>query len=219
MNNNNNNLNVTRPTFFGPDVNAQAAFANAKNASFGGSPLLMMGQTKQLNTVTNNFKANKRFRKMEEECSLENNIQGTQYGLSQRTLLPLKYGPREEQISSPELTEGLGELAEAFSTVTGWPKIPVTLGILGALNSAMRGRYVIQLNDYWTEPVTLYQMIIAPSGQKKSLLASMLKKPLMQFIADWQAQEQESNIRAALYRKSQIQNNTKNGKQAPSRHC
>lgn len=80
----------------------------------------------------------------------------------------------------PDLCSLVNEIAK----ITGWLNFPILLAILGNLNSAMWGRYQVQIRQEWLEPVILYLLLMAPSGKNKSLVYRLLT----QVIENYQQQ-------------------------------
>lgn len=53
------------------------------------------------------------------------------------------------------------------------------MGILESISIAMRGRYIVCLEKYWSEIINLYLFIAKNSGERKSALLELLKSPLL----------------------------------------
>jgi len=144
-------------------------------------------ETHNLNVIINNRNAWKNYQKLVEENQTENLIWQAQQELAGRIMLPLRYGPHEQpDIGWHLLPRNMRRIINAIAKETGWNKFEILLIFLGALAMAMRGRYVIKLDDLWEEAVILYQAIIASSGKKKSLVAKVFKSIFTKFIEEKQ---------------------------------
>ena len=55
------------------------------------------------------------------------------------------------------------------------------MGALGALFIAARGKFIIRVNRSYTEPLTNYLLIVAPSGGRKSAVNSFYKAPFLAY--------------------------------------
>ena len=57
------------------------------------------------------------------------------------------------------------------------PEDFVLLNLLGAANIAINGKAAVEINSTYTEPIQLYFMPIADSGDRKSAVLKVAKKP------------------------------------------
>jgi hypothetical protein len=63
----------------------------------------------------------------------------------------------------------LREYLIPISDLTGYDHLSVCMGLLNIISSAINGKFIVKVNQGWTEPVCLYTLLIAPSGSKKVL--------------------------------------------------
>ena len=80
-----------------------------------------------------------------------------------------------------------------LARVTGWPTHELLVILLGAINTALRGRFQIQIDPTWLEPVLLYVGCFAGSGFRKSQLIDLLAAPAKAYEARLQAQYCQEN--------------------------
>lgn len=150
-------------------------------------------ETRNLNVFNNNHEAHKKYRKMQEEKYIESQVCQAQAYLAGQSMLTLYHGSQgQPNINWNLLPKDMYQIVEAVAGETGWNPFEVLMVCLASITMAMRGRYVIKLDDLWDEPIILYQAIIAPSGKKKSLLAKIFKSIFLKFIEDLQQEYSKS---------------------------
>lgn len=131
---------------------------------------------------------------MEEENCIEARVGSAQTHLSSVVMYPLCPGPTQHSyINWDLLPKGIRQTAEAVSSVAGWDRFSVLMACLGSVAMAMRGRYIIELDDFWKEPVILHQLLIAPSGQRKDLIVKIFKSEFDKFIGEKQCKYARNN--------------------------
>lgn len=60
---------------------------------------------------------------------------------------------------------------------------------LGVLSSAFQSKYTVQITPDWEEPLSLFCIVVAPPGERKSAVISALTKPLYEFEAERRERE------------------------------
>jgi hypothetical protein len=72
------------------------------------------------------------------------------------------------------------------------------MGCLGIISVAMNGKYFVDLEEHWKEPIVLYQLFIAPSGSRKSSFIDLHKEPLRETLKSLQlAFDNDSSLNPA----------------------
>ena len=146
-------------------------------------------ETNYLNIIVSNRNAWKNYQKLEEENHTENLIWQTEQRLAGCHMLPLRYGLYEQpDIDWHLVPKNMSNIIKAVAEETGWNRFEILLIFLGSVAMAMRGRYVVKLDDLWEEVIILYQAIIASSGKRKSLIAKIFKSVFNQFIEEKQSE-------------------------------
>ena len=72
--------------------------------------------------------------------------------------------------------------AEEIGIATNTDMFTCIMAICGATAIALRGRYRIRLNDFWTEEMNLFIIIAKKSGKRKSAIAKYLKTPITDYL-------------------------------------
>ena len=76
------------------------------------------------------------------------------------------------------LPDSLRSVVIHLGAETGFDNLTCTIAVLATISIALCGRFKIQFTQTWQEAVSLYTMLISPSGTKKSSLIQALKDPL-----------------------------------------
>lgn len=74
--------------------------------------------------------------------------------------------------------------AKRIQSIVGMPLFAIILAMLGAVNIASWGRYVIPIRSNWSEALVDYIIITAKSGSRKSALGTILRSPFDDFSAE-----------------------------------
>ncbi|WP_027188239.1 DUF3987 domain-containing protein [Desulfovibrio cuneatus] len=165
-----------------------------------GSLQFMKDQTHAMNTVANFVNANRRLSAEMRHQVEQQQLYGLQTGMYGQTVYHL--GSVSSQITRlpfEGLPSDLWSVLHDLARVTGWPEHVLLKALLGAINTALRGRYQVQIDSTWAEPVLLYIGCFAESGVRKSQVIDLLAAPSKAFQARLQAQyHQESPDLKAL---------------------
>ena len=138
--------------------------------------------TDELAAVTRYVGVRKELNKIQDETARHNELHNKVAWLSNQPIVPLLCSPMYTiDIDWDIVPSDLREIVHNTSLATGWPPLAVLMNFLGCINAAMRGRYIIQPDDSWQEPLLLYIALFAESGMQKSLMVKLGKKPLLDF--------------------------------------
>lgn len=144
-------------------------------------------KTHEMNLLNNHVAASKTLEKNQYENYVEAVLAGTMNARQSQGIIPLQNAPsRISYFDWSVIPEELATTARDIAAALGWDPFAVLLALLGSFSIAMHGRYVVQLDPYWREPVVLYILIAKASGQRKSSLVTMLKSPMMRLMQELQ---------------------------------
>ena len=107
-------------------------------------------------------------------------IVSCQQFLAGRTIGPIDFMPHLTVQGNIEmwLPDSLRSVVIHLGAETGFDHLTCTIVVLATISIALCGRFRIQFTQTWLEAVSLYTMLISPSGTKKSSLIQALKEPL-----------------------------------------
>ncbi|CAK7067292.1 MAG: hypothetical protein DELT_01701 [Desulfovibrio sp.] len=138
--------------------------------------------TSEINTFNGYVSAVKGLAEIREEAQRHGMLQNKVGSLATRPIFPLVCAPAlNHNILWTHLPPDLWRLVSQVSIQTGWPSEAVLMVFLGCTNAAMRGRYILRMDDFWKEAVILYLSIFAESGSMKSHLLDLGSAPLVAF--------------------------------------
>ena len=159
---------------------------------------LFEAQTRQLRAFNQAYEERKKFKKNQQEQFTEANIARICNELAFTTISPFLDRPNSEcGFDWDKLPGDLKGVVEAFSTVTGWDQFPMLLGVLGATAMSLRGRHWIKPDEYWpAELMTLYQVFVTSSGDRKSQVVELFKEPFKMFLENWELEKAPDAMRA-----------------------
>lgn len=78
----------------------------------------------------------------------------------------------------------LSAFVERLAESTQTPEEMAGLLSLGVLATAFQGRYTVEVNPDWTEPLCLYCVAVAAPGERKSAVLAALTKPIYEYEAE-----------------------------------
>jgi hypothetical protein len=141
------------------------------------------------NIFNNYHKALNGNEKIIAEQWLNNEIKSCQLAMSSWPMQSIDFLP---QLTGQDnfimgLPESLRSVALHLSAETGFDYLTCVMAVLTTISIALCGRFTIQLTQDWREAISLYTMLIAPSGSKKSSLMRAMKEPLAQVMGTEQA--------------------------------
>ncbi len=76
-------------------------------------------------------------------------------------------------------------ISRAVSAVFGVPQEMSVVACLAAVNSTLRGKVSVKINDDWIEPTNAFIVLCAESGAGKSPINAFYKAPLLAFQEKW----------------------------------
>lgn len=76
-------------------------------------------------------------------------------------------------------------ISRAVSAVFGVPQEMSVVACLAAVNSTLRGKVSVKINDGWIEPTNAFIVLCAESGAGKSPINAFYKAPLLAFQEKW----------------------------------
>ena len=162
-------------------------------------------QTDFLNTCTGLWTALKKADKARAEIDLMGQINAIQWQLAKSQVLPMSNMPHlTYNIPWDSLPSWLVENVRKVSSATGWDGQSVLMAMLVAISMASWGRYTVRVNQYWSEPINLYSLVIAPSGTRKSALVEILKQPFVEFIGNIRQEYDRLSPRQDFIAKEQL---------------
>lgn len=146
--------------------------------------------TAQMNVLNNFDSAVKGNLKIKAEQDLLAAIENQRQYIATQPPMPLDYAPHLQSSWNiiHSLPESLQQIVAPISQATGFDHLTVTIAVLSAISTALCGRFKICLTPTWQEIVSLYALIVAPSGSRKSALINLIKHPLLQAMKEKQAE-------------------------------
>lgn len=142
----------------------------------------MSHNTSELNIFNRYVGAVKHTAEIQEEAHHHGILQQQVNYLSTQHMNPLVCAPAlNYDIPWTHLPPDLQRLVFQVGRLTGWPPQAVLMVFLGCINTAMRGRYILRMDEFWKEAVILYLSIFAESGSMKSQLLELGSSPLVAF--------------------------------------
>lgn len=137
----------------------------------------------EISAVNSYIEAIRKNRSLELEGQYEEMLRQQVNSLAGQNIIPLACCPAIEINSSylRYLPDDFLEWVSYMSNTTSHPDFSIVLLAISCINIAMRGRYVVRLDDNWVEPSTLYILILAASGLKKSQLLDIGISPHKEF--------------------------------------
>lgn len=137
--------------------------------------------------IIHEHESQKRIKQIQEERGLELAIRRARQDLEYIRCRLLSTTPTSptffpERVFPPKFSEFVFYVSE----VVGWSHLPVALCILTLLASAMRGRYLVNLEQYWQQPVVLFLFLCSPYRNMTSSLLDMLLPPFLAYEASIQ---------------------------------
>lgn len=112
----------------------------------------------------------------------------TQLAGSQTLILPSYQNLPPLQVDLDTLPPDLASVISSYGTHFRIDRFAVLFGVLGGVNNALRGRYIVKLNEFWKEPLVDYWLLLAPPGSKKSAFVKALRSPHEKFLNEKQAE-------------------------------
>lgn len=100
------------------------------------------------------------------------------------------------------LPHPLGEWVTAVAQNTETPIDMAAVCALAVLSCAVQGKFVISPKNHYSEPLNLYFLIIANSGERKSAIVRLLTQPIYQY------EHKENERRHALMEAEQVKLNS-----------
>lgn len=146
---------------------------------------LLRHNTSELNIFNGYVGAIKHTAEIQEEAHYHGLLQQQVHYLSMQQMNPLVCAPAmNKDILWAYLPLDLQNLVFQVNRQTGWPPLAVLMIFLGCINAAMRGRYILRVDDFWREALILYLSIFSESGNMKSHLLELGSSPLTMFEKD-----------------------------------
>jgi hypothetical protein len=131
--------------------------------------------TNCMNTITGYVSASKKYHEVCGEALDNSRLCYQWHQLSRKLIMQIIYYPSDgKDIDWTFIPNDLYNLVDHLRLVTGWYSLPLLFAVIGYTNAAMRGRFKVQINREWLEPIITNMAFIAPSGQRKSLIHQRL---------------------------------------------
>jgi hypothetical protein len=105
-------------------------------------------------------------------------------------------------------------IADSVADSFNLSKELTTATLLAAVNSALRGKASITINQDWDEPVNAFFLVCAESGGGKSPSNNFFKQPQLNFQTEWNEQNKNLYLRASVDKKYFAQKLKKHTQQA-----
>lgn len=102
--------------------------------------------------------------------------------LSSRNILHISNPKISNYTFSDYIPHDICMFAEEIGRATNTDMFTCIMAICGAIAIALRGRYRIRLNAFWTEEMNLFIIIAKKSGQRKSAIVKYLKIPITDYL-------------------------------------
>lgn len=126
--------------------------------------------------------------KIIDKVKLQHAIRFCRQQLANCNMTPLDYQPARHMSFDllPYLPPSLVDAVQEISQETEFDHLTVTMATLGSISTALCGRYIIDCGNGWRESLSLYIMLIAPPGSKKSSLIARFKDVLSEVMREFQ---------------------------------
>lgn len=96
----------------------------------------------------------------------------------------------------------LGELVTAVSQNTETPTDMAAVCALAVLSCTVQGKFVVSPKNHYSEPLNLYFLIVANSGERKSAIVRLMTQPIYQY------ERKENERRRTLMENEQVKLNS-----------
>ena len=159
-----------------------------------GSMQSLQAETRIMNNVTGYVAAKEKMEALSNRYQEQQQLHWLRQSLSCEQIRPLDHSRGQiSGFSFEGVPSDLIDLVRDLAYVTGWPVQELFLMLLAAINAALRGRFRVQIDPTWTEPLLLFVGCYAASGGRKSQVLDLLTGPLKAFEADLQMQYRQEH--------------------------
>jgi hypothetical protein len=118
--------------------------------------------------------------------------------------------------------DSLQNICTAISDITGYDHFSCLMGMLGATSIAMNGKYFVQADENWIEPVHNYILLLASSGGRKSAFIEQFRSPIDEALQSDQEKfdaEILNEIKLAVLKKSTLEGSLKEDIKKLKKEC
>ena len=99
-------------------------------------------------------------------------------------------------------TKTLADMTSCVSAFTQTSPDMAGVLMLGVLAAIFQSRFTLKIRNHWKEPLSLFTMAVAPPGERKSAVLSLLTKPVLQYEHQRNREDAQKTAQDLAYRDS-----------------